>query len=223
MDLYVFPPSPNCLKVIALARHLKLPVKLKPVNVPRGEQKAREFLELNPNGRVPLLVDGPLKLWESDAILHYLAESSGSALLPRNAIERADLLRWMFWQSAHFAPACGILIYENVAKRVLGLGEPYPSEVRRGQELLEPLLRVLQHHFEEQDYVCGWRLSVADFSLAGHAVYWREAGMPFDEYPAVLAWYERVAALPAWREALHERALVRALLANPLWAERVAV
>ncbi len=205
MDLYVFPPAPSCLKVIALAQHLKVPLDLKPVSVPRGEQKTREFLELNRNGRVPLLVDGPFKLWESDAILHYLADKSGGALLPRNCADRADMLRWMFWQGAHFGPACGVLIYENVAKPVLAMGETDPDEVRRGHDALKPLLRVLEQHFEEQDYVCAQRLSIADFSLCAWCVYWHEAGMALDAYPGVLAWYERIIALPAWQAALKHK------------------
>jgi len=207
MELYVFPPSPNCIKVIALAKHLKLPVTQRTVFLPRGEQKAQEFLELNPNGRVPLLVDGPLRLWESDAILHYMADKSHSDLLPRNAIERADMLRWMFWQSAHFAPACGTLIFQRIARPLLGLGEPDAAECARGEENITPLLQILQLHFDDEDYLLGAHLSLADFSLAAFGVYWREAGIPLDRYPAVLAWYERVAALPAWQAALAERAL----------------
>jgi glutathione S-transferase len=205
MDLYLFPPAPGCLKVIALAHHLKLRYTLHSVNVPRGEHKAREFLELNRNGRVPLLVDGPLKLWESDAILWYLAEKAGGSLLPGNAFERADMLRWMFWQCAHFGPACGVLIYENVAKPVLNLGVPDPAEIRRGAEETACLLRVLEQHFEELDYACAHRLTIADFSLAAWCAYWREAGLPLAAHPRVLAWHERIMALPAWQEALHHK------------------
>lgn len=207
MDLYVFPPSPNCIKVIALAKHLKLSVKQKTVFLPRGEHKAQEFLELNPNGRVPLLVDGPLRLWESDAILHYLADKAHSDLLPHNAVERADMLRWMFWQGAHFAPACGTLTYQRVARPLLGLGPPDDAECRRAGDALAALLPILGQHFDDEDFMLGAQLSVADFSLAASCVYWHEAGIPLDQYPSVLAWYERVAALPAWGAALAERGL----------------
>jgi glutathione S-transferase len=201
MDLYVFPPAPSCLKVIALAHHLKLKLNLKEVNVPRGEQKAREFLELNRNGRLPLLVDGAFKLWESDAILIYLAEKAHSTMMPRHPAERADVLRWMFWGYAHLGPATGILLYENVARELLDLGEPDPAEVRRGHDEAEPLLQCLQHHFEEQDYVCGQRLSVADFSLAACFVYHLESGLALEPYRDLQGWYERIVALPAWQEA----------------------
>lgn len=209
MDLYVFPPSPNCIKVIALAKHLKLAVRQRTVFLPRGEHKAQEFLELNPNGRVPLLVDGALRLWESDAILHYLAEKAHSDLLPHNAVERADMLRWMFWQSAHFGPACGVLTYQRVARPLLELGPADEAECRRAEEGLATLLPILEHHFDDEDFILGARLSLADFSLAASFVYWREAGIPLDRYPLVLAWYERVAALPAWEAALAERGLAQ--------------
>jgi glutathione S-transferase len=209
MDLYVFPPAPSCLKVIALARHLKQPFRLREVSVPHGEQKCREFLELNPNGRLPLLVDGPLKLWESDAILVYLAEKAGSAMMPRNAVDRADVLRWMFWQCAHFGPACGILIYENVARELLHLGEPDEAEVRRGHDTVEPLLHLLQQHFAQQDYVSTERLTVADFCLAACLAYRHESGLDLGPYPEVLAWYERIAALPAWQETMQYKTRIR--------------
>lgn len=206
MDLYVFPPAPSCLKVIALARHLKQTLNLKEVNVPRGEQKAREFLELNRNGRLPLLVDGAFKLWESDAILVYLAEKAHSTMMPRHPAERADVLRWMFWGYAHLGPATGILLYENVARQLLDLGEPDQAEVRRGHQETEPLLQSLQHHFEEQDYACGQRLSVADFCLAACFVYHQESGLALAPHRDLLAWYERVVALPSWQEALRHKA-----------------
>lgn len=207
MDLYVFPPSPNCLKVIALAHHLKLAVNLKPVHLPRGEHKAREFLELNPNGRVPLLVDGALKLWESNAIMYYMAERSHGLLLPPNAAERADMLRWMFWQTAHFGPACGTLIFERIAKRLLGMGEPDPAEVERGQKAVVPLLHILDSHLDEQTYICGNHLTVADFAIAAFAVHRRDAGIPMDEHPNIMNWYGRIEGLPAWQMALRESRL----------------
>jgi len=204
MDLYVFPPSPNCLKVIALAHHLKLPVTLKPVYLPRGEHKAREFLELNPNGRVPLLIDGALKLWESNAIMYYMAERSHGLMLPPNAAERADMLRWMFWQTAHFGPACGTLIFERFAKKLLGMGEPDAQEIERGEKAVVPLLQILDAHLDEQTYVCGNHLTIADFAIAAFGVYRREAGIPMDEHPNIMNWYERIDTLPAWQMALRE-------------------
>lgn len=204
MDLYVFPPSPNCLKVIALAHHVKQAVNLKPVLLPRGEHKAREFLELNPNGRVPLLVDGALKLWESNAILYYLAERSHGLMLPPNAADRADMLRWMFWQTAHFGPACGALIFERIAKKALGLGEPDAQEVERAGKAVAPLLQILDAHLDEQTYICGNHLTIADFAIGAFGVYRREAGIPLEEHPNVMAWYGRIEALPAWQMALRE-------------------
>src|SRR5215510_3316885 len=120
MKLYGFPHSPNTWKVRAVAAHLGLPLELHVVDLTKGEQRAPGYLALNPTGRTPTLIDGDLVLWESTAIMQYLAERKPNALWPSDARKRADIMRWQSWQLQHWgSEACGPLIFQRVVKKIV--------------------------------------------------------------------------------------------------------
>jgi glutathione S-transferase len=105
MKLYHFPPSPNSRRVQLTAAHLGLLLDGQVVDITKGENRAPEYLALNPNGLTPTLVDGDLVLWESRAIVQYLASKKPEAgLLGRNELERVDVVRWQCWDAGHFMP-----------------------------------------------------------------------------------------------------------------------
>src|ERR1051326_7174960 len=126
MKLYAFPPSPRARKPLAVAHHLGLPFELVLVDLLKGDQKKPEYLKLNPNGKMPTLVDGDFVLWESDAICQYLAEKKGDGLWAKDSQGRHDIARWLFWDMAHWDPACATLLFEHVVKGVLGMGAADP-------------------------------------------------------------------------------------------------
>ncbi len=203
MQFYTFPASPNAIKVLALIRHLELDVEIVEVDLAAGEQRRTEFLEINPNGRIPVLVDGDFTLWESNAILQYLADRSGSELLPRDPQKRADVSRWQFWQTAHWGPACGAILWERLFKsRLLGLGAPDEDEVRRGEKQLVPLAAILNRHLEKRDYLAGSALTLADFSVASFLVYKDQVNYPLDGLVHLLSWYQRVLGEASFRGAI---------------------
>lgn len=209
MRLHVFPASPNAMKVLALAYHLELPFEEVFVNLSAGEQKKPGFLALNPNGRMPVLEDGDFVLWESNAILEYLADTNPQAgLLPQDPQGRANVLRWLFWQSAHMGPAVTIVMYERVVKRFLGVGAPDEARVVEGLAQFSTFAAVLEQQLAKHGYVAGDRLTVADFSLASLLAMHAQAGIPLDEFPHVKAWFERFAELPGWRRAMARAAEV---------------
>ena len=100
MKLYGFPPSPNTWKVRAVAAQLGLPLDLEFVDLTKGQSHTPDYLALNPTGRTPALVDGDFKLWESTAIMQYLASQTPNPLWPNDARIRADIMRWQSWQLA---------------------------------------------------------------------------------------------------------------------------
>jgi glutathione S-transferase len=117
MKLYYVVGSPNCRKVHAVVSRTGLKVDMEYMDFFTGELQAPAYHAVNPNGMVPALVDGDLKLWESNAIMAYLADAAGAdALYPRDAKRRADVQRWLFWEVTHFNKALGILSFETVAK-----------------------------------------------------------------------------------------------------------
>src|SRR5690349_3175329 len=135
MQLYGFPPSPNTWKVLALAHEIGAPLDLQLVDLTKGAQRAPEYLALNPCGRTPVLVDGDFTLWESSAILQYIAAKANSPLYPDDMRMRADIARWQSWQLAHWQPSVAPMIFENIVKRlVLKLGEPDAKVVAAAAE-----------------------------------------------------------------------------------------
>ena len=120
MKLHAVIGSPNSRKVEAAISHLGLGgIEREYLDFFAGELGAQDYLRLNPNGMVPTLVDGALTLWESNAIMQYLADKaggrSGETLFPRDPARRADVVRWQCWELAHFNKAFGVIAFEAVA------------------------------------------------------------------------------------------------------------
>ena len=97
MKLVGFPPSPNTWKVRAVAAHLGIPLENEFVDLTKGQQRSPAYLALNPSARAPTLVDGDFKLWESVAIMQYLASQKPNTVWPDDARTRADIMRWQSW------------------------------------------------------------------------------------------------------------------------------
>jgi glutathione S-transferase len=117
MRLYYHPLSSNSRRVLLTAHHLGLNLELVIVDLLRGEHKTPEYLRLNPNGKIPLLVDGGFKLWESHAIMQYLADKSlEQDIYPQDVSARADVNRWLFWSAYHFAPAAALSLESGYRK-----------------------------------------------------------------------------------------------------------
>jgi glutathione S-transferase len=122
MKIYDFPLSPHSRQVRAIVYELGLTPEFVTVNLFQGEQRSADILRLNANGKVPILVDGDFVLWESNAIVNYLAH--GSALLPTGARERADVERWCDWHLAHLGPAISKVGFQRFVKPLTGQGAP---------------------------------------------------------------------------------------------------
>jgi len=200
MRLYVHPLSSNSRRAMLVARHLGLGIELVSVALESGAQKSADYLQLNPNGRVPLLVDGDFLLWESHAIMQYLADKAGvDDLYPRAIAARADVNRWLFWSACHFAPACALFIRERVSKKVLGLGEADPAEIARGEAQLPPVAAMLDEHLAGRAWIAQDRLTLADFAVAAPLMHGERAQLPLANYANLQAWFARVRATDAWQ------------------------
>src|SRR5262245_48075940 len=200
MKLHVFPPSPRALKVRALARHLDLDVEECFVDLFNGAQHQAPFAALNPNHRMPVLEDGDFVLWESNAILQYLASKRpASGMWPSDARGQADVARWLNWESAHWTPACTPFAFERVVKHLAGLGDPDPAEIARGEQLFHPLAAVLNDHLRGRKWVLGPTLTIADFGLATSMTFVDAAKVPISEYGEIVRWYGGFRRLPAWQ------------------------
>jgi glutathione S-transferase len=205
MKLYGFPPSPNTWKVRAVAAHLGIPLEFALVDLTKGQQRTPDYLALNPTGRTPTLVDGDLVVWESTAIMQYLASQKPNSLWPDNRRARADIMRWQSWHLQHWSKeACEPLVFQRLVKKRLNLGPPDAAIVERGIEGFHREARVLDAHLSKQPYLTGSELTLADISVAASITYSKEAEIPIEPYQHIQNWFTRVSALPAWRQTAPE-------------------
>ena len=204
MKLYEFPFSSNCRKVRAVAYELGIPLEHVRVDLAAGASRTPAFLARNPNGRVPVLEDGDLILWESTAIIRYLA--AGSALAPTGRRAAAEVDRWIAWQLAHLSPAMTKVGFERIVKKVTGRGEPDPAAIAAGTAEFATLCAILDGWLGGREYVAG-PLTLADFALAAHYSLAPACGLDVAPWPRVDAWLTRVLARDSMTRALAEAQL----------------
>lgn len=201
LKIHAFPLSPRSFKVLLAANHLGLDYELVFCDFAKGMQKSEAYTAININQRAPALEDGDFKLWESNAIIHYLATRK-PGLLPMDEQGRADVLRWQFWESTTWDPACATLVFERVVKQMFrGLG-PDPAEVEKGLEKFKAAASILNAHLKGRAYVAGDKLSIADLGLASALTMAVPAQLPLDAYPEIQRWSAAIAELPAWKQTL---------------------
>lgn len=198
---YVF-STPNSVRVPIALEELGLPYELQAINVRKGEQKEPGYLAINPNGKVPVIVDPdgpngqPFTLTESGAILVYLAEKTGR-LLPSNRFERARVLEQVLFHLTAIGPAFGQL---GFFKRQAA--EQIPYAINRFQTEAERVLAVLDGALAKSEYAAGDAFTIADIAHFGWL--WRRefAGLDFEKTPNIARWYEQMAARPSARRGV---------------------
>jgi glutathione S-transferase len=217
MKLYIFPPSGRVVGIMALRNHLALDCEVVTINLGRGDQLTPHYLTLNANKKMPTLEDDDFVLWESNAILFYLAaKRPDQGLWPSDVQGQASVLRWLAWESAHWdAESVGMVSFEKASKAVLGLGPPDPAFIARGEQNFARFAAVLNNSLLGHAWLTGERLTIADFSIGGLVPSAERLQLPIGDFPEIVRWYKGLAALPAWQEALAAR---EAALAN--WAAR---
>ena len=200
MKLHVFPPSPRAGKVLALANHLDLGSELQIVDLFKGEQFRPEYAALNPNKRMPVLEDDGFVLWESNAILQYLASKKPeSGMWPQSARAQADVTRWTTWEAAHWTPTLAPILFQRVVKRLSGQGEPDLEVVANSEAELPKWAEVLDAQLKGRKWLLGDQLTIADFCVGAPLVMAEAAQLPLAPYHEIRRWYGQLAALPAWK------------------------
>jgi glutathione S-transferase len=199
MELHTFVGSPNSRKVEAVIDHLRLDVEIVHHDFASGGLRRADYLAVNPNGMVPTLVDADFTLWESNAIMQYLADKARSdALFPRDPQRRADVVRWQCWELAHFNRAFGTLAFEIVAKPALNFGAADASLVAMAQADLGRFAPVLESHLVGRQYMVGDGTTIADYSTIPFEGY--RGIVPFDwaPYPNVNRYFDRMRQVESW-------------------------
>jgi GST-like protein len=190
LNVYAF-STPNSVKVPIALEELGLAYDLRSVNIRQGAQKAPDYLALNPNGKVPLLVDGDLVLPESGAILVHLAETAGR-LLPADPAARARTFEWLFFQASASGPAFGQAGYWQRLSP-----EPNKAALARYRDEADRLADVMDAHLGAHAWFAGPEYTIADIAHFGWL--WRRefAGLTLDTRPHLARWYAAMEARPA--------------------------
>ena len=194
--LYDYLPSGNGYKVRLVLRELGLPHELVEVDILKGGSRTPEFLARNPNGRIPVLeIPGKGYLWESHAIISYLAD--GSALIPTDALDRARMWQWLCFEQYNLEPNVATVRFwlHSLHKTEAELGEKLTDKRRLGFAALD----VLEQGLTGRDYLVANRYTLADIGLYAYTHVAEEGGFPLERYPAIRAWCTRIAARPAYR------------------------
>jgi GSH-dependent disulfide-bond oxidoreductase len=198
IDLYYW-PTPNGCKVTILLHELDVPYNLVPLNIGKGDQFKAEFARLNPNRRMPVIVDRapkdggePLTVFESGAILIYLAEKHGR-FLPQDVRARYEVVEWIMWQVSGLGPMCGQVHHFRQYTT-----EPIPYAIERYTNEVHRLYGVLNERLADRSYLAG------DYSIADMAAWpwikpYKGQGQELDDWPNLKRWFLEINARPGAR------------------------
>ncbi|WP_043529835.1 glutathione binding-like protein [Litchfieldella xinjiangensis] len=201
IDLYYW-TTPNGHKITIFLEEAGLEYRLKPINIGRGDQFSTEFLEIAPNNRIPAIVDKkpedggqPLPLFESGAILEYLADKCGQ-FLPKSGRERYVTLQWLYWQMGGLGPMAGQNHhFRNYAPQKIEYAvERYINETSR-------LYSVLDKRLDDNEFVGGDEYTIADMAIWPWIKPHANQGQDIEDFPHVLRWFRALEARPAIKRA----------------------
>ena len=214
IELYYW-PTPNGHKVTMLLEEVGVPYEIKPVDISAGDQFKPDFLKISPNNRMPAIVDhvpadggAPIAVFESGAILLYLAEKTGR-FLPADLRRRTSVLEWLFWQVGGLGPMAGQNHHfaQYAPEQIRYAVDRYVKETNR-------LYGVLDHRLEGRAFIAGTDYSIADMAAYPWIVPHKRQGQNLDDFPNVKRWFETIRARPA---------TIRAYEKGKPWMSRPAV
>ena len=194
-------PTPNGWKVSILLEELGLPYKMHPVNIGKGDQFDPDFLKISPNNRMPAIIDhdvdgDPISLFESGAILLYLAEKTGR-FIPNSVIGKKEAMEWLFWQTGNQGPMAGQLShFVNYA-----VGENKYSHERYANEY-ERCLGVLDRRLKTRQFILGEEYSIADIINWPWVLIAKPLGASLKNFPHLADWRNRIKNRPAVKKAV---------------------
>ncbi|MCC6527542.1 MAG: glutathione S-transferase family protein [Polyangiaceae bacterium] len=197
MKLHGFPMSPNTRRAQLGLEEAALPYELVPVDLMSAAHKQPDYLRLNPTGRVPVLVDGELALWESNAILRYVAELAPERQLDGDTPKgRARIAQWMFMNAAHLSPALAHVFAHTIR---LPEADRIPKLVENGRNEIARCVGPLDQQLTGREWIVD-RFSIADVSIAASLAVAPMIGVDLTPYPNVLGWQRRIQERPAYRK-----------------------
>ena len=190
ITLYGTPVSGNAYKARLLLSLLGLEFEEIGVNLMAGENRTESFLALNPRGQIPVLVDGGVTVWDSQAILVYLARRYGEAWLPPDPVAMAEVVQWLAVSENE------LLFGLARARAVLHFGRDF--DLASSQTYGRAGLKVLEQRLAGNDWLAAGKPTIADVACMPYAALSHMGGVPLDDHPAVRAWIDRIRTLPGF-------------------------
>ena len=204
IDLHYW-PTPNGKKVTILLEELGMPYKIVPVNIGRGDQFTPAFLEMNPNHRMPVMVDHapkdggkPLAVFESGAIMIYLAEKAGR-FYPQDLRQRHEVNQWVIWQMANQGPKTGECGH---FRRLRDSQGDQSYAVRRFTDEVNRLYGVMNNRLHDRRYLAGDEYTIADMISYPWTVNWKGQGQNLDDFKYFKRWFEELSERPALQRGM---------------------
>ncbi|APG62129.1 thiol:disulfide oxidoreductase [Sphingorhabdus lutea] len=202
IDLY-YAPTPNGWKISIMLEEAGLDYNIIPVNIMKGEQFAPDFLKISPNNRIPAIVDHapnlgkePISIFETGAILIYLAEKSGQ-FLPQDSAKRSDVMQWLMWQMGGFGPMLG-----QYGHFKLYAPEKISYAINRYHDEVLRLYGVLDRQLANHEYVAAGQYSIADMAIFPWIRTYKRQEIDLDHFPHVRRYYDMLKMRPALRRGL---------------------
>lgn len=193
--LHEYAASGNCYKIRLAAAHAGVALERREYDIMAGATRTADFLaEVNANGRIPVLQVGAQFLPESNAAAHYVAD--GTQLIPADRFERADMLRWMFWEQYNHEPNIATVRFWKGWVGFDNLSDLQRANLPSKQAGGQAALALMDEHLAGRDWLVGDRLTLADIALYAYTHVAEEGGFALEPYPDVRSWLDRVAASP---------------------------
>jgi GSH-dependent disulfide-bond oxidoreductase len=203
IDLYYW-PTPNGYKISIMLEECRLPYRMIPVNISKGDQFKPEFLAISPNNRMPAIVDPdgpggkPISIFESGAILQYLGRATGK-FYPAAERARMEVDQWLFWQVGNLGPMAGQAHHFR-----LYAPEKLPYAIERYTDECNRLYGVMNKRLADREFLAG-KYSIADIACVGWASRWQRQGQEIEQFPHFKRWLETMLARPAVHRGMHLR------------------
>ncbi len=202
IDLY-FAPTPNGWKISVMLEECGLPYSVRGVHIGKGEQFSEEFLAISPNNKIPAIVDTdpsdsdePISVFETGAILVYLAEKTGQ-FLPTSTLERKSALEWLFWQVSGLGPSMG-----QHGHFKLYAPDPIDYAISRYRREVERLFGVLERRLADHEFLAGQHYSIADMACFPWVQTYKAQSIDLPGYQNAFRWYETLKQRPALRRGM---------------------
>ncbi|HBW3372367.1 TPA: glutathione S-transferase family protein [Klebsiella pneumoniae] len=198
VKIYGDPGSGSLRRVVTAAAIMGIDIERINIDLFKGESHTPDFLKLNPHGLTPVLQDGDTVIWEASAINLYLAGKTNSSLTGRTPSEKSEVLQWMFWSGEQWRVFSTLLFNEWVGATFSGKPKS-DAIVQLAMTNIRNAAEVLESHLATRKFIVGDALTLADIDIAAPFSQYKRTGAPFEEYPNLVAWHQRLfETVPAW-------------------------